>query len=392
INEENAGEVFSGVLDFQTDTIYGPYGNDPKGNPMFNQPMLSFVGYDPVYGEHVLQSELCATCHSLITNTVDLEGQETGGEFVEQATYHEWLNSDYSDPETGQECQGCHFPQIDDPVVISTNYAFLEGRSPYGLHHMVGGNSFMLELMKNNIDTLGITASEENFDVVIDRTLEILQTQSVDLDLFELDFDSDSARYEVLLTNLTGHKFPSGYPARRAFVEFVALTSEGDTLFQSGVLQPNYEVLGQNDEYEPHYQTITSEEQVQIYEMVMGDVNDDVTTVLERADHLIKDNRLVPAGFSTSHFAYDTTMMAGVVLDDDDFNYEEGMEGSGTDRIRYHFALDGYEGNIEVYARIHYQSAPPKWNEEMFAVSTPEIDKFEEMYWETGPDAVLVDV
>ena len=36
--------------------------------------------------------------------------------------------------------------------------------------------------------------------------------------------------------------------------------------------------------YEPHHDVITQGDQVQIYEMVMGDVNGDVTTVLERAE------------------------------------------------------------------------------------------------------------
>ncbi|MBK7084529.1 MAG: hypothetical protein IPH53_07620 [Flavobacteriales bacterium] len=44
----------------------------------------------------------------------------------------------------------------------------------------------------------------------------------------------------------------------------------------------------------------------------MGDVNGDVTTVLERAASTINDNRLVPQGFSTAHYAYDTTRIEGV--------------------------------------------------------------------------------
>jgi hypothetical protein len=390
---DGLGDFFSGELTFQPDTIYGPYNapDDSVSPPVFNQPMVSFVGYDPVYGEHIHKSELCAACHTLITSTVDLEGEFTGGSFVEQATYHEWLNSSFNNEVTGKECQGCHFPQLGEPVVVSSGYLFLQPREPFGLHYMVGGNTFMLELLKNNVEELGLTASPDHFQAVKDLTETQLQNATAEVIIDELNVDDDTAYYEVTIANLTGHKFPSGYPSRRAFLEFVVTGDSGDTLFQSGVLGDNYEVFGQNATYEPHYNMINDPEEVQIYEMVMGDVNGDVTTVLERADHPIKDNRLVPLGFSTAHFAYDTVAIAGLALDDADFNHLNGIEGSGTDAIRYHVPLAGYTGIMNVTAKLMYQPVPPKWNDEMFAVSTPEIEVFETMYWETGPFATLVD-
>ena len=112
---------------------------------------------------------------------------------------------------------------------------------------------------------------------------------------------------------------------------------------------------------------------------------------MERADIPLKDNRLAPLGFTTSHPAYDTTMMAGLVLNDDDFNLDElGEEGSGTDEIAYHIPLNGYTGLVYAHARLHYQSVPPKWLEEMFAYNTEPIDRFKDMYEATGADPVLV--
>lgn len=197
-------------------------------------------------------------------------------------------------------------PRIDESVVISANYAELFGRSPYAKHELVGGNTFMLKLMKQNAQTLGILASDEVMDSTIARTQRMLQQQTLNLDLSFAGFENDTAFFDVRIENLAGHKFPSGYPARRAFIEFVVIQDNGDTLFKSGVLQSDFEVAGQNAFYEPHYNVISSEEDVQIYEMVMGDVNGDVTTVLERAYNLLKDNRLVPLGFTTTHPVYDT--------------------------------------------------------------------------------------
>ncbi|MBI1287803.1 MAG: T9SS type A sorting domain-containing protein [Flavobacteriales bacterium] len=379
------GSLNSGNLNFAPQPLaYGPFEKP------FEPPMQDLVGLLPVYSSHILDGGLCAGCHTLLTESVDLDGNFTGQTFIEQATYHEWLNSSYNDGQANATtCQGCHMPTVAEEVVISANYAELFGRSPFSKHELVGGNSFMLKLMKQNAGVLSIAASDDIMDSTIARTEHKLQHQTMNLDLQFNTFDHDTGYFEVRLENLAGHKFPSGYPSRRAYIEFLVVKENEDTLFQSGVLQPDYEVFGQNATYEPHYNVITDEQQVQIYEMVMGDVNGDVTTVLERAYSTIKDNRLVPIGFTTSHSVYDTTAVYGTVLNDTDFNFD-GFEGSGTDVVRYHVPLNGYNGSIRVSAKVFYQSAPPKWMQEMFAVSTPTIDAFENMYSNADRMPVLV--
>ncbi|MEZ4739486.1 MAG: multiheme c-type cytochrome [Flavobacteriales bacterium] len=308
---DSIGLLFSGELRFDTNSVvYGPY--DAKN--LFGAPMESFVGYTPQYGQHVNDAGLCAGCHTLITETADLDGNLTGDEFVEQATYHEWLNSIFNpdiDPEGGVTCQGCHMPRIDDAIVISAQYDFLNApeyrRSPYGLHNLVGGNTFMLNLLKNNNEALGLSASTVHFDSTIDRTLRLLQQNTLLLETEVTSRTMDTAFISVDLTNLAGHKFPSGYPSRRAFVELVVENAAGDTLFRSGGWDETYEVIGHDADWEPHYDVIRQESQAQIYEMVMGDVNGNKTTVLERAMSPLKDNRLTPLGFTTSHQSYDTS-------------------------------------------------------------------------------------
>ena len=385
ISAEQLGDLHSGQINFDTNrVVYGPY------DLPFAAPMIQYVGFEPLQSDHIGDAGLCASCHSLLTGTVDLAGQPTGQTFVEQATYHEWLNSDYGEDGNNVTCQNCHIPQIKDPVVISANYLFLEGRSPYGLHEMVGGNTFMLQLMKENREALGIDAEEEQFDETIAKTFQMLQEKSIELNLDFLEVNNDTAAFAVTLYNLAGHKFPSGYPSRRAFVEFVVVAEGGDTLFHSGKLRSDYEVEGQDPEYEPHYTTIRAEEEVQIYEMVMADVTGAVTTVLERAATKIKDNRLPPLGFRKDHPVYDTTTIDGLALLDPDFNQTDGMEGSGSDRTFYQVALGGYTGLVQVYAAVHYQSLPPKWMAPMFAENTPEIVTFKQMYDAADQSPVLV--
>lgn len=381
---DGIGSNHSGNLNY--DTLmreYGPFQKPLQG------PMQGFLGVSPEYGEHVTTSGFCAGCHSLLTNSVDLQGNFTGTTFVEQATYHEWKNSSYSQVVGGSTCQNCHIPRTYGGVVIAAYYQLLSPREPYGRHELAGGNSFMLKLMKDHREQLDVRATEVHFDSTIARTLRNLQHLSVDMDLQHEGFANDTAYFSLKLRNLTGHKFPSGYPSRRAFVEFVVLNQHNDTVFSSGVLNANHGLDAENATYEPHYNVIKSGDEVQIYQMVMGDVNGDVTTVLERAYQHLKDNRLVPRGFTTTHEAYDTTEIAGNALNDPDFNFD-GLEGTGADVVHFHIPVSGVGDTLRVSARMYYQSIPKRWVQDMFSASTPQIDTFETMYNAADHTPVLV--
>lgn len=377
-----AGPQFSGKINYDTTgVVFGPYEDPLVG------PMELYAGYTPVESYHISNSELCASCHTLETETVDLEGNFTGETFVEQATYHEWLNSSFSTND--KQCQSCHLPRIKDEVIIA-DVQNLEPRSPFGLHHMVGANAFMLKIMKDYSTLLGIPAEQAQFDTTIARTVEMLQQQSLKLELTETEIANDTAYYALNIENLAGHKFPSGYPARRAFVEFTLRDVFGDTLFISGQLDENYEVVGMAETYEEHYDVITQESQVQIYEMVLGDVNNDVTTVLERAATSLKDNRLPPAGFKKSHSEYSMTEIAGNALSDGNFNKVDEAEGCGCDVLNFAIPLNGYNNPLNATAKVYYQSAPPKWMEDMFTYQSEEIILFKGMYDNADQAPILV--
>lgn len=376
---QGIGVQHSGNITFESDSIaYGPYIS-PLASPM-----VQFSGYTPVHAEHTADAGLCGGCHTLITQTVDPEGNITGDTFVEQATYHEWLNSDYEGSVT---CQGCHMPAITKgQVFIATGYD-TEPRSPFFLHEFSGANSFMLELMKNNIDTLGLWASASAFEEAMELTLDQLQQESVQLSLDLVDRDDQHCEVTVELTNLAGHKLPSGYPSRRMFVQLEVVNEEGEAIFHSGEWDDEFRLNGEDLPFEPHHDVITDDLNVQIYEMVMGDVNGDFTTILDEGYEQLKDNRLLPTGFSDGHPAYDTTMVVGLALADANFGFNDV---SNKDWVTYDVPLDGYLGNLNVYARAYYQSLPQRWMDEIFEVSTPRIDFFEELYYEADRTPVLM--
>lgn len=384
----NIGSNHSGNLYYDTSHLrvaYGPY------ELVFAPPMHEFVGITPVYGEHVLDGGLCAGCHTLITNTVDLDGHLTGNSFVEQATYHEWLNSRYDRDHDNVSCQGCHVPQLQDEVIISANYQFLTPKYPFGLHELAGANVSMLKLLKTNREALGITAQPENFDSTIAATLRMLQHKTLDMDLQTGILNGDSVDFQVKLNNKAGHKFPSGYPSRRAWIEFEVENEAGEVVFHSGKMNADYSLPDEDANFEPHYDWINAPGQVQIYELVPGDVNGNFTNVLERGDEGIKDNRLTPQGFRTSDVVYDTTLIIGGALNDPNFNRDaDGVEGSGSDIVHYQIPTNGYEGRLKVTARVWYQSLPPKWMAPMFEYSSPEIDSFKAMFNAADRSPVLV--
>ncbi len=382
-----AGHYFSGDLHFDSARVWGPYTQEQINEAI----MEFFVGFTPDQGSHILDGRVCAGCHTAINQPVDLNGNPTGTSFFEQTVWQEYVNSVYYGTE--ENCRSCHLPRIEDSITLASEYVFLEGQSPFGKHHLTGGGTFMLKMMKAHIGPLGIPATPVQFDSTIARSERHLRS-SVEMSLLMTDRTADTLYMDVALTNIIGHKFPSGFPNRRAFVQVVAVTATDDTLFHSGGWGADYEVLGHDSVLEPHYDVIDRPDQAQIYEMVMGDVNGDVTTTLLRAVTPLKDNRLVPIGFSTSHPSYDTTVIAGDALTDPDFNHDAlGLEGNGGDIIHYHIPTNGYDGPLQVKARVWFQQVPPRWNREMFNHSGARIDAFRSMYdaADNTPDLVAAD-
>lgn len=382
ITSESLG-FYSGELLIGTEKkIWGPYVD------IFPNPMINNTGYTPEYGEQTFESELCATCHTLITHPVDMNGNLTGTDFVEQAVYQEWLNSDFNANDIS--CQQCHVPRIDDEVVISAMPPWLDPQSPFGMHHLAGANVFMLGLLKENIEFLGITATEEQLDSTISRAERLLKEQSLVSTLTEIDRSSDTLYVDLNLQNIAGHKFPTSYPSRRIFVELYIIDVSGDTLFHSGEMDEDFNLVNEDPTFEPHYNIINNESQVQIYEMVMGNVNYEVTTVLERAYIHLKDNRIPPQGFTTGHISYDTAAIVGEAIDDPDFNWFNQQQGTGKDILHFHIPLNGNNEEISVNARVYYQTVTEKWLQDMFTYTSEDIDKFRQLFYDADRNPVLV--
>jgi PAS domain-containing protein len=256
----------------------------------------------------------------------------------------------------------------------------------------------MLKLMRDNAVTLELSASPTQFDSTIARTERSLQNETAQLSLMQLPSNAGEWAFEVEVQNSAGHKFPSGYPSRMAFLEFVLTSSNGDTLFHSGKWSSQEGVFGRDATYEPHWSEITSEDQVQVYETVFGDVSGTPTQLLERASLLLKDNRVPPRGFYTNHVTYDTVRFGPMAELDIDFNHYRnadgslGDEGSGTDRLVYRIADASGAASVEADLRLHYVAVPARWVSGMFeyADQSEAIATFESMFNASDRTPVLM--
>ena len=343
-------ESFTGQYIIDTSTsppdrqIFGPY-QDPIKTIMENN-----SGFSPLYSDRMKESKLCSTCHTLYTPTIRADGSLVEDkEFPEQTTYLEWEHSTVN-----KSCQWCHVPEAFDPSVISNLPKKLEVREHVGQHHFVGGNSFMVELLKNNSSDLGVTAEETHLNDTILRTNTLLNLKTATLNSSASIDQNQHIILDVTIENMAGHKIPTGIPIRRLWLHVTVLDVNNKTVFESGRPRANGSIEGNNTDrdvppYEPHYNEITESDQVQIYEGVMQNTDGEITQTLLRAYSYAKDNRILPAGFDTQT-AHDDYTVWGDAKNDADY-----VTG-GRDEITYKIDISGEEEPFVIITELLYQS------------------------------------
>ncbi|MCA9732700.1 T9SS type A sorting domain-containing protein [candidate division KSB1 bacterium] len=382
IQDENLGtdDSYSGkYVIADSRQIFGPYKNiSPM--PMFNQ-----TGYTPQFGEHIGSSEMCATCHTLFTPFIDDEGQ-IAGTFPEQTPFLEWENSIFSTQD--KECQSCHMQRIDEAVTISNSPPWVGTQSPFWRHTFVGANTFVQGILRDNPNDIFVTATTAQFDSTIARTQSMLLEQTAKLTV-ESAWEDETLLLTVSLENLTGHKFPTGIPIRRAWLHVQVQTENGETVFESGEYDTNGRILNLSSDFEAHHGVINSANQVQIYEAVMADVNDEITYTLLRAAKYKKDNRLPPKGFVSTAERYDDMAIVGEAAKDPSFNYNDGKEGSGTDTVRYEIR-DLSEKELKVEVELVYQTVKPAFIDDLLSHESAAVDRFTAPYENANKMPVVI--
>jgi len=409
--------VFTGKFKLDAfNAVNGPY------EQVATLPMKQAMGITPRLADHIKSSALCGSCHTVILPVFDKQGKavlDKNGkpkEFYEQTTYPEWLNSVYQNErapvnrETVRTCQDCHMPkdyrgrQILSRVanIEDNNYPYTDYRAPdkeitlrirdqYSRHTLVGVNQFGLMMFQQFPAILGIRTADYMYGQGA-LGLETSQTSSNDLatkdtakiEVTSLTRNGNFLEAAVRVENLAGHSLPSGVAFRRAFLTFEVLDSEGKVIWASGrtnnvgaiVAGTSEEVLPteffydsatRKQVFQPHYEVINDQGQVQIYEEVIEDPQGKITTSFTALNHPLKNNRLLPKGWRADGPYAEHTGPHGDAERDPEYVNKSGA--TGADRILYRIPLDDRtRGAVSVRVMLNYQAIPPYYLKDRFTI------------------------
>jgi hypothetical protein len=376
ITSEKLGTRESFVGRFVVDTTkkrgeraeYGPYKIEDGQVRIMR---TSSSGYRPTEGEHIRKSELCATCHTLITKALGPGGQVIG-QLPEQMPYQEWFASEFRDK---QSCQSCHMPEVEEDTRIAVTLGL--PREKVSRHTFVGGNFFMLRMLNRFRTELGVVALPVEFETSAARTIDHLKEDTAKVTIDQLTPLADGRlQIDLSVENKGGHKFPTAYPSRRAWLHVKVTDRTNRVLFESGALNANGSIQGNDNDadanrFEPHYAEITAPEQVQIYEDIMVGTNNLPTTGLLTAVRFIKDNRLLPKGFDKRAVEQEIAPQ-GEAVNDANFT-------GGGDKIRYVVAANG-QGPLQVEVELLFQPISYRWATNLKSYNAMEPQRFTRYY------------
>jgi len=280
-------------------------------------------------------------------------------------------------------------------------------------HQLQGLNIFLLEMFNQFMtpdtskppnfsnDILGVRKSDFMSTLNNDLQNSILnfvqaaQHETALIDVSRPQVENQKLCAEVTVTNKTGHRFPSGVGFRRAFIEFDVVdnsvtdpeTGQAKVVWSSGrtnhegfivdnegkPLETEYVGTSRNMKgpFQPHFygktHPITSSKEVQIYEELIRDSDGNLTTSFIRRDKIVKENRMLPKGWSkdgpspsslTGEFLH-STFPEGDAANDPSYT-----NGTGTSMVRYEVPLAQLPSGVDpskltVKATLYYQSIPP---------------------------------
>jgi hypothetical protein len=436
-------------------------------------PMSNSLGVKPVHDTYVLNPRLCGTCHVIELPVLDAPGSQlatgtktaesvaktavapAGGHDTsfEQATYLEWLNSAFEneiDPvrhPAAQSCQDCHMKGSLHGATIQTQIAAVEDdkypaadhRAPnadlavplrasgYARHQLQGLNVYLLALFAQWSDPLGVrtcdymssgcSGKEPQSGIpfamrsFLEQAAKETATVEVGSPAVSGSGSTTTLAADVTVTNLTGHRFPSGVSFRRAFLDFtVRDRATGNVLFESGrtsSIGALVDMAGRvlpserigsagpgGQAFQPHYWSpgapITRSDQVEIYEELLKDANGDFTTSFVRQDDHFKDNRILPRGWRKS--GPDLAQFNGRPLEAtwpqrtaDDPHYADPLGARGESVVRYAVPVPAgtTAAGVTVTAQLYYQAIPPYYLRQRFE-QAPKGAATERLYYLTS--------
>jgi hypothetical protein len=279
------------------------------------------------------QSAICGLCHNVSTpdtatgplkTLINASGTDTGIAFPVERTFSEWQRSDFADvifrdafgdapahPPAlahSRQCQDCHMPNSSDPNAYACNVESQGSRSGnLATHTLVGGNTWVPGILS------GEYGAALSVGAAIDRQQAFAQTMNAAQLMLQgaaqvgitpgaytapTVGSAGSLALNVRITNLSGHKLPTGYAEGRRMWLNVQVRDAGDAL------------VAESGAYDVASGVLTTDAQVRIYEVLQGIWNNTSHTCVvadsggKAQFHFVlnnciaKDNRIPPLGFT----------------------------------------------------------------------------------------------
>jgi len=311
--------------------VRGPYADTSGAMP-----------HRTMKSDYHASSTLCATCHN-VSNPLfaeDVSKQPPYAYGHIERTYSEWALSAFADEGREGTCQSCHYPPVEGGGRASRFNS--PQRDHFVMHGPVGGSTWVQETIAmlwgtKDIDPQALAAGRE-------RARQLLRTAAS----LEMSFPRPG-RATLRITNLTGHKLPTGYPeGRRMWVNVRYLDKAGAVIDEIGAYGRRQDTLGGETVTVP---TLLDEQRTRLYESLPGisrrqaakhgkEPGKSFHFVLN--DVIVKDNRIPPRGFSNAAFAGHLCQPVGAT-------YADGQHWDDVP-----LALP--EGTAAIEARLMYQS------------------------------------
>jgi Cytochrome P460 len=277
----------------------------------------------------------------------------------------------------------------------------------------------------------------DGLSTAIDAFVQQAQNSTAEVSVSEPTVSNQKLIADVKVTNKAGHRFPSGVGFRRAFLELRVVDNDtGKTVWCSGCTNElgvimkgagnerlpselfdvykdgttpaslgypsacNKIVAGVTPQhYQPHFfwdtqkntgSPITRQDQVQIYEELNLNIQCAMTTSFLRRDYQLKDNRLLPFGWtSTGPLKADKTPYIPADYLHETHPVKVGgdpayADGSGTNLVRYEIPLSAFTAkNLSITATLYYQSIPPYFLRDRFT-QAPDGPATQRLYYLTS--------
>lgn len=294
--------------------------------------------YSPFHSE----SAICGTCHDVSnpafsrTTGVDPYGNpvyalNTVGAraptmnprqlFPVERTYSEWTQSDYATGETKVTCQDCHMRDVTGRGANKKNAPL---RTDLPLHDMTGGNTWVPDILATffpgEVDQQALAAGKQRAAAMLESAAD-LTAEIIGEDL------------HVKITNLTGHKLPSGYPEGRRIWLNVVFFDASDAVISEingyDFTTAEFSTAATNTvDSDLIFETkLAMDEAVQAATGLSNSPKDGASFHFAVNNVIIKDNRIPPMGFNNVNFE---NVQAGHVprgmYADDVYWYEEDFD------------------------------------------------------------------